>query len=264
VKGEKVKGEGYGLRSRVRLLCFTFHLSLFAACVSPLTNQIAVGEEAFVIAVGEGPDSATDLFAAPAGGGRFVRLTFNRSEERAPRLAPDGLSVAFLRRSPGDTRWSLVILDLRNSGEREVALPAEAGEPEALGWSRDGQRVIVRAQGYYETAAPPRDAVLTRLEANLAAADSLIGQLLGEPPKGKVAQCHDGTACIVSAAGETTLLGAGVSGVIRWGADSLGYFSNGAFEVRPLGGGHVRQPAWKGLPARLREITYHPGVRSPS
>jgi dipeptidyl aminopeptidase/acylaminoacyl peptidase len=259
-----VRGEGCGLRSRVRWLCFASHLSLFAACVSPLTNRIAVGEEPFVIAVGEGPDSATDLFAAPAGGGRFVRLTFNRAEERAPRLAPDGLSVAFLRRSPEDTQWSLVILDLRNSGEREVALPAEAGEPEALGWSRDGQRVIVRAQGYYEAAAPPRDAVLTHLGADLAAADSLTGQLLGEPPKGKVAQCHDGNACIVSAAGETTLLGAGASGVIRWGADSLGYFSNGAFEVRPLGGGHVRQPAWKELPARLREVTYHPGVKSPS
>jgi len=223
-----------------------------------------VGQEPFVIAVGEGPDSATDLFAAPAGGGNFVRLTFNRSEERAPRLAPDGLRVAFLRRAPGSTQWSLVIFDLRNSAEHSAPLPAEAGEPERLGWSPDGQVVMVRAQGYYETAAPPRRVVLTRAEGNLARADSFTVQLLGEPPRGVVEQCQDGNPCIRTATGELTLLGAGVTGAMRWGTDSVGYFSNGAFEVRPLGGGHVRQPAWKGLPSRLRDVTYHSGVTSPS
>ena len=238
---------------------------LVTACnLTPLTNKISIGEEPFVIGVGEGPDSATDLFAAPACGGAFVRLTFNRAEERAPRLAPDGLRVAFLRRAPGSTLWSLVILDLRSSVDHGSPLPVEGGEPERLGWSPDGLSVVVGARGYYETAAPPRKVALTRTEANLSRADSLTAQLLGEPPRGKVEQCPDGNSCIRSSTGELTPLGAGVTGVIRWGADSVAYFSNGGFEVRPMGGGRLRQPAWKGLPSRLRELTYHPGVRSPS
>ena len=244
---------------------FTLYSLLLNACnLTPLTNKIDVGEEPFVIGVGEGPDSATDLFAAPAGGGNFVRLTFNRAEERGPRLAPDGLSVAFLRRVPGSAEWTLVILDLRGSVEHSARLPAEAGAPERLGWSPDGRVVLVRAQGDWETAAPPGRVALTRSTANPARADSLTAELLGDPPRGTVARCPDGNACIRSSAGELTPLGAGAVGALRWGADSVGYFSNGGFEVRPLGGGRLRQPAWKGLPARLRELTYHPGARSPS
>lgn len=239
-------------------------MSLVTACVSPLTNKIAVGEEPFVIGVGEGPDSATDLFAAPAGGGNFVRLTFNRAEERAPRLSPDGVRVAFLRRAPGSSRWTLVILDLRGHGEHSAPLPADAGEPERVGWSADGQRVAVRAQGYYETAAPPGKVTLTRSAADPVRADSLTAELLGEPPRGRVERCPDGTSCIRSGSGELSPLGPAVSGVIRWGGDSVGYFSNGSFEVRPLGGGRIRQPAWKALPSRLRELSYHPGATSPS
>jgi hypothetical protein len=43
------------------------------ACHDPLTNRIKIGDEAFVIGVGEGPDGQTDLYAAPAGGGAFTR-----------------------------------------------------------------------------------------------------------------------------------------------------------------------------------------------
>lgn len=242
------------------LLPLTFCFSLITGCaVGPLTNKLAVGEEPFVLGVGEGPDSLTDLFAAPAGGGAFYRLTFNRAEERAPRLAPDGMRVAFLRRAPLATLWSLVILDLRSSAEHEAPIPSAAGVPEAVGWSRDGQAVIVRGQGYYETAAPPGAMALTRLTTAVELADSLTRQLLGEPPRARVEQCRDGNPCILSVTGELTLLGPGVTEAIRWGTDSVGYWRSGGFEVRPLAGGYSRRPEWKARPARLRDLSYHPG-----
>lgn len=238
---------------------FWWLFPLTSCAVTPLTNKIAVGEEAFVIGVGEGPDSLTDLFAAPAGGGNFVRLSFNRAIERAPRLAPEGVRVAFLRRAPASTQWSLVILELRSGAEQRAPLPPEAGEPEVLGWSRDGQAVIVRAQGYFQTVAPAGELALARLTTDLGLADSLTGQLLGEPLRGKIEQCRDGNPCILSATGELTLLGAGVTGAIRWGTDSVAYWSSGSFEVRPLAGGQRRRPDWQGRPAGLRDISYHPG-----
>ena len=236
-----------------------------ASCVTPLTNRIAVGEQPFVIGVGEGADSATDLFAAPAGGGSFVRLTFNRAVERLPSLAPEGLRVAYLRRAAEGKGpvWSLVVLDLVTSSERTAALPPAAGAAERLGWSRDGRRVIVRAQagGFWETAVPPGKLSLTPAPDSVQA-DSLTTVLLGEPSWARIAECG-GELCIRSATGEVTRLGPGVSGAIRWGADSVGYFEGSRFAVRPLGAGRLRQPAWSNAPARLRELTYHAGTRSP-
>ena len=64
-------------RKWVRL---TSHVSLLtgltACAVTPLSNRIRVGEEPFVIGVGEGSDAMTDLFAAPAGGGAFAVASY--------------------------------------------------------------------------------------------------------------------------------------------------------------------------------------------
>ena len=50
-------------------------LTLLGGCsVTPLTNKISVGEEPFVLAIGEGPDGMTDLYAAPAHGGEISGL----------------------------------------------------------------------------------------------------------------------------------------------------------------------------------------------
>jgi hypothetical protein len=236
---------------------------LVTACnLTPLTNKIAVGEEAFVVGVGEGSDSATDLFAAPAGGGNFVRLTFNRAEERAPRFAPSGARVAYLRRSPGSPRWALVVLDLVNAAEQSVAVPTEAGKPERLGWSSDGARVVLKANGYYASATPPEPMALRPVDsAALTGADSATRELLGSSREGLIEPC--GVLLCVVVGDAVTSLGPGVSGAIRWGADSVGYFSSGGFQVRPLTGGLSRRPAWNGLPSRLRELSYHEAVRSP-
>ena len=245
-------------------LLVTGHWLLVTACgVSPLTNKIDVGEEPFVVAVGEGPDSLTDLYAAPAGGGRFVRLTFNRPEERFPRLSPDGSMVAFLRASKGDKGppWSLVVLNLRSSAESAAPLPEHAGEPERLGWSRDSRQIVVSAGGFLITPAPPEGLELRPIATDsLGLADSLSREILGEPPRGMIRECRHGGLCVLAETGELTLLDSTATGAVRWGADSLGYFLPDGFEVRPLGGGRSRRPVWTGAPARLRQLTHHPGT----
>jgi len=216
-----------------------------------------------VVAVGEGPDSLTDLYAAPAGGGRFIRLTFNRPEERFPRLSPDGSMVAFLRARSGakGPPWSLVVLNLVGSAESAVPLPDGAGEPERLGWSRDSRSLVVSAGGFLITPAPPEEVELRPVSSDsLALADSLSRELLGEPPRGMIHECPNGGPCVLAETGELTLLDSSATGAVRWGADSVGYFLPAGFEVRPLGGGRSRRPVWSGAPVRLRQLTHHPGT----
>lgn len=245
--------------ARAALLC------LLAGCaVTPLTRKIKLGQESFVIGVGEGSDEMTDLYAAPAGGGVFSRLTFNRAEERLPHIAPDGASVAFLRRGVGAASgtWSLVFLSLYTNAEQDVPLPAEVREPERLGWDAAGKIVVVAAQGYFAVAAPPAQPAVHRLPADSAAVgDSLSRVLLGDPPQGMVRECVNNGLCILAATGELTLLDTLATGAVRWGADSVGYFLPGTFEVRPLAGGRSRRPAWSERPARLRELSYHGEVK---
>jgi len=254
-----VTGDRWGWGRTGYWLLVTGHVLLAAACtVTPLTNKISVGEEAFVIGVGEGPDSLTDLFAAPAGNGAFARLTFNRAEEHLPRLAPDGLRVAYLRRARGQSSWTLVILDLLSNAEQTSAVPLESGPTGGLGWSLDGTQVVLRTgEGRYYSmnATGSGKARLVPIASGLVVqADSLTRELLGPAREGLVRACG-GELCV--AVGDSlTPLGAGVSGAIRWGPDSVGYFSNGRFEVRPLAGGVPRRPGWKEVPGQLREITY--------
>jgi hypothetical protein len=221
-----------------------------------------VGEEPFVIAVGEGPDGRTDLFAAPAGGGVFTRLTFTRPEERFPHISPGGTAVAYLRsgEGTGSARWSLVIQNLLTNAEAIVPLPAAAGDPQRLGWDRGGKRVVLRAQGFFVTGAPPERAELVPFPRDsLALADSLTTEQLGDPPQAMVEQCADGRECIRARSGEVSELDLNATGAVRWGGDSVGYFLPEGFEVRPLRGGHPRRPVWTGTPERLRQLSYHAG-----
>ena len=261
------RGAGSGEQRHItghRSLVSGYLLFLTACGVTPLTNRIKIGEEPFVIAVGEGPDRQTDLYAAPAGGGTFTRLTFNRPVERFPKISPDGGAVAFLRiaTGAGGSPWSLVILNLRTNGERATPLPRDAGEPDRVGWSRDGKRVVVSAGGYFVMAAPPAPPGFSRFAADsLALADSLSRELLGDPPRGILRECRNGGLCIVAPTGELTALDSAARDAVRWGADSVGYFLPGGFEVRPLAGGHSRHPVWVGAPARIRQLTHHPGTQ---
>lgn len=251
-----------GQAGRLANLSSLLFLTGSCASVTPLTNKIRVGEEPFVIGVGEGPDGQTDLYAAPARGGSFVRLTFTRSEERFPKLSPAGTSVAFLRRSAlGEGPWSLVLLDLLNNREMTSPLPRAGGEPVALGWSPDGGALVVRGAGYLMTPAPPRVLWLRGVPLDsIGWADSATAELLGEPVAARIAPCPEGF-CAIAAERDTTRL-EGVSGPIRWGKDSVGYFIESRWEIRPLAGGRTRRPEWSLAPSHLRELTYHSGGAS--
>jgi hypothetical protein len=230
--------------------------------VTPLTGKITVGEDPFVIVVGEGPDGNTDLFAAPAGGGRFSRLTFNRPVEDHPRLAPNGKAVAFLRRRAAeDSSETLVVLDLTTMNEAEAAVPARARETDRVGWSGDGTRLVVSAGRAYLTASPPARLELRAVPADSqAAADSITLQVLGDPPVGTVRECAvNGAGLCIGANGQETPLGLGVTDALRWGSDSVGYLEGGQLVVRPLGGGRTRVVRLTEVPTHLRRPTYYPG-----
>lgn len=249
-----------------RLVPLTSHLLLLTGCaVTPLSNRIQVGEEAFVIGIGEGSDSMTDLYAAPAAGGTFVRLTFTRAEERLPRLSPQGTAVAFVRRDGAQDAapWSLVVLDLRTTVERSAPLPAGALPATRIGWSPDGRAAIVLAGGYFTlSAAAGHDSLIPVPPEATFAADSMTRELLGDPPAAMVRDCPGGGLCIVAAHGDTSALDPDATDAIRWGTDSVAYRTSRGFTVRPLAGGSSRWPDWSGAPSRLRNLTYHPGMTS--
>jgi hypothetical protein len=204
--------------------------------------------------VGEGSDSMTDLYAAPARGGVWSRVTFNRGVERLPKLSPDGIRVAFLRRSSDGDPWSFVVLDLQNNREVSAPVPKAVGEPAAIGWAGDGTQVLVRGAGSLVSPAPPRALWLRSVSLDSVRwADTATSELLGDPPSARIAACPEGS-CVVSGSDTTRLEGA--TGPIRWGADSLAYMGSTGWEIRPLAGGRVRRPEWTAMPARLRELTY--------
>lgn len=241
------------------------HLSLLTGCsVTPLTNKIPVGEEPFVIGVGEGPDSMTDLYAAPAAGGAFARLTFNRLVESAPRLSGGGTAVAFLRRDrDGAAEPELVVLNLLNGAERRVSLDADLGVPRRVGWRREDAGLALSSDsGTFGLPPPPAVPTLLRLHgADSAAADSVTGVALGEPVAAMVTGCAGGGLCVRTVAGTTAPLDSAAHGPVRWGNDSVGYFTGRGFEVRPLAGGVARRPVWTSAPSRLRDLTYHRGAQ---
>ena len=139
-----------------------------AACATPLSNKIQPGEEPYIIVVGEAGDGSTDLFAAPAAGGTFQQLTFNRLVEASPRISPNGKSVAFVRRQDrGSPNAELVVLDLTTMAEATVPI-ADAGDQPRLAWSNDGAKLYLAGGRAYTTPTPPR-----RLDLQPVAADSM-------------------------------------------------------------------------------------------
>lgn len=246
-------------------------LAALAACqgVSPLTNKVAVGEEAIVVLVGEGRDGYTDLFAGSPGGGVLHRISFTRDREAMPAVHPGGAAVAFLRRSAeaGDSTTWLVVMNLVNAAEREVILPPGLGDPSRIGWGRDGTTLYVRgAAGLAATQAPPGTLALTLLAAGdpaYATADSATMFLLGEPALARVERCPGAEfACVRADTLPPQPLEAGIAGVFRWGSDSLATIQAEGIGVRPLGGGRARRVTWTTLPAAPREGAYWAPVLS--
>lgn len=238
---------------------------LAAGCVTPLSNRIDVGNEAFVVVVADGADGNVDLFAAPAEGGAFRQLTYSRVAEDVPRLGPTGTLLAFVRSGseadgPGAT-GHVVVMDLTRGTEIEGALPAEAGQVTRLGWTSSGDTLIARAGDGRWVAPITTPLRWTRAPGPAAPAlDSLLAERLGDPPFATVAPCGTGSGlCLVTTRAEETPLDPRATDACRWGPDAVGYLVDGKIEVRPLGGGRLRQPTWTSTPAHLRHPTHHPG-----
>jgi hypothetical protein len=231
---------------------------------SPLAHRIDVGNEPFVLFVGEGIDHHTDLFAIPAGGGAAAQVTFTPLIEAAPTLTPTGDVVAFLR-MPDTLATSprrVVMMNLLSGGEVEATLPANAGTPTALAWSSDASWLFIRTgNGLWRAPAPPRPVTPVQLSgADSAAADSALTLWLGRTRFARAVGCSGGGVCIIGPRNDTTPLAPTGHGAIRWGNDSVAWFeANGEIMVRALGPGIARRLHWHDGPEHPRQASYAAG-----
>lgn len=242
---------------------------LLSSCgFSPLSHHISVGEEPFLIFVGEGIDQHTDLFAVAAGGGTVFQVTFTPLIERHPRLTPSGTVVAFLRMRdtlPG-SHHDVALMDLVTGGDAVLSLPAGSGQPGELAWSADGSRLYIRTdRGVWQAPAPPAAAVVTPVvAAERAAADSALDLWLGRPAFAMVVHCRDGGLCIIGPQRDTTALAPNGRDALRWGDDSVGWFEDSAIVVRSLGPGRLRRVLWHDPPKNPRDASYTAGTPPPA
>ncbi len=229
--------------------------------VSPIANRVKIGEEDFVVFAGDGVDGRSDLFVSLANGGTVTQLTFTTPLEMLPRLSPEGGVLAFVRARdslPSSPR-TLVVMNLLNGAERDIALPDSAGKPQALGWARELGVFYVRTDRAttWRVTTPPLALAVTSVPAGeQVAADSALATWLGEPRFARAVACPAGGVCVIGPSGDTTTLAANGQGVLRWGADSVAWFEGTDLIVRSLGPGPARRVLWRRVPARPREATY--------
>jgi len=249
-------------------------LSFLAGCsLPPLRGKAEIGKDPYAIFAADAA-GGTDLFAVLPSGGSPIQLTYSPVEESDPKLSPDGGTVLFLRheRHDGTDHRTVWLLNLLSGTERELRLPAAwKAMPDQAAWSADGRSVYVRmspitgnlAGNTARFAAPPASASPVQVSsAERAQADSSFLVLLGTPAFAEAEPCGKGL-CTVAADGGQTPLASPASGAVRWGADSVGYFTgdslSGRFEIRPLGPGRARFLQWSPVPARPRQLTFFPG-----
>ncbi len=229
--------------------------------LSPLSNRIDIGQEPYFLFVADGEDGLGDLFAAKPAGGEAYQVTFTRLDERSPVLSPDGVVLAFLRRSHGDRGQSVpVLMNLASGSERMVK---DAGEVDALAWNADGTQLYLRGPaGIMAVNAPPGPMTIRKVEAaDYPRADSAFKVLLGDPPVGEAMPCQEGGVCASLASGITVLAAEGRS-PSRWGSDSLAYSVGNDLIIRPLGGGATRTMRFTGAPPRNpRQVSPFQGQR---
>jgi hypothetical protein len=225
-------------------------------------NKIEIGQEPFVVVVGEGADGRADLFAVRAGGGEMTQLTFTTLLEVAPTLTPEGALLAFLRMRDTlpTTPREIVVMNLLSGAERRLTLPDGAGRPEALGWSDDQATLYVRTdRGRWALAAPPAEASAREVPPTDAAADTALTLWLGTPRFARGIACGTGV-CAVTPRGDTATLAPEGRDPMRWGNDSVAWFTGERLMVRPLGPGLSRRVEWSRAPSGVRDGAYAAGV----
>lgn len=248
-------------RAQTSLIGLALGATLVGGCrVSPLTNQLEVGEEAYVVVVGEGADGQTDLYAGSASGGVWHRLTWTRNREWAPALDPSGVQLAFFRDDQrGATR--LVVMNLLNAAEREADLPADGAPFVRVAWSDDGSRLyLAGSTGRWTTPAPPAALAPTRAEAGSPAeaeADSALAVLLGRPAFAAAGPCAGAPAALcIGSGGTVTVLDSTGADPFRWTADSVAWRVGDRVIIRPLGPGRIRTVVWAPPLAGFRQPTH--------
>ncbi len=225
----------------------------------PLRGQIEVGRDAYAVFVAGAP-AGGDLYAVRADGGQVIPISFSTVGEMRPALSPDGVRLAFLRgRAVADTTpGSVWVINLETGGEHEVELPRGAGVPARVGWTRDGNALVILAGPALYWAGVPPDGAPPRPvgPADRAGADSALAVLLGDPVFARAEPCAEaGALCVVGDTGAPDLLARGARDPARWGADSVAFLVGSSIEVRPLGPGRARRIDWSGVPGSARELT---------
>jgi hypothetical protein len=249
------------------LFLFTCYLSLLTACgtLPPLRGKIDVGKERYAVLVG-GTGMNADLYAVRSEGGPVYPITFTPVAELAPALSPNGADLAFLRgRSLRDsTPASVWVMNLLNGAERELRLPKGSDAPQRVGWTSDGEWLIVgTAEEVYRLNAPPdRPNPEPVPPAERAAAESSLSVLLGDPVFARVVSCRNGTyLCVETRRGAPGILAQSAHDPVRWGPDSVAFFVHNLLQIRPLARGRPRILNWSNVPPRPRQMTFFEGQR---
>ena len=238
---------------------------LVTACgtLPPLRDNIEIGQESYVVFVG-GSGMSGDLYAVRSQGGPAYPITFTPVAELRPALSPDGAEVAFfrgvsLRDSTPSSMW---VLNLLNGSERELRLPKDAGIPERVSWTSDGRSLLIKtAADLYRIEAPPakpNPRIVPPEERT--AAESSLAVLVGDPVFARVVPCtRTVDLCVEPRRGRPGILAQAARDPIRWGGDSVAFFTGEILQIRPLARGRPRLLHWSEVPARPRQPTYFPG-----
>ena len=244
-------------------LPLTFLLLLACGTLPPLRGKIDVGRESCVVFVG-GSGMSGDLYAVRAEGGPAYPITFTPVAELRPALSPAGVEVAFLRGvslrdSTPATVW---VLNLLNGAERELSLPDGAGRPERVAWTPDGTSLLVQTSGAtYRMGAPPKKPNPQPVPPEeRAVAESTLAVLLGDPIFARVVACQRAEdLCVVTRRGRESILAQAASDPVRWGPDSVAFFTHDLLQIRPLAKGRPRLLHLSNPPARPRQPTFFGG-----
>jgi len=238
-------------------------VGLACGTLPPLRGKIDVGRESYAVFVG-GSGAGGDLFAVRGEGGPVYQITFTPVAELRPALSPDGGSVAFFRGVSlrDSTPASVWVLNLLNGSERELRLPKAAGTPERVAWSPDGKSLVLRtSRELYRLNAPPDRPEPRAIAAEeRAAAESTLVVLLGDPVFASVIPCQrPEDLCVVPRRGRPGILAQAASDPVRWGSDSVAFFTGELLQIRPLAKGRPRLLNWSEVPPRPRQLTFFPG-----
>jgi hypothetical protein len=153
-------------------------------------------------------------------------------------------------------------MNLLNGADRELRLPKGAGAPERVSWSPDGGYLVIKAaQDLYRFDAPPARPNPRPVPAeDRVAAESSLAVLLGDPVFARVVPCKQAEdLCVIPRSGRPGILAQAASDPVRWGTDSVAFFTGELLQIRPLAKGRPRLLHWSEAPARPRQATFFPG-----